>query len=322
MNIFLYVLTNNILPIIFIIVIGFTLGRVFKLDVVTMSKLNFYVFVPSFTFYQIYTTELDSSLALVAVFALLLLAVNFSVAEIYGRLRKHEPGMRNALKNSLMFYNCGNIGVPLITLVFSGAPYVLGGQTPFLEAALAVQIIVLVVQNLTVNTIGFFNASKSSMNWKKALLSIFKMPTIYTVPLAFILKFFVPYDMTQFPLWPAIKYCKEGLIAVALLTLGAQLSRTKFKLGNFDVYAAALFRLIGGPLIALGLIVLLRFDGLTAQTLMISSAVPTALNTALIAVERKNFPDFASQTVLAATVLSPITLTFVVYFSRMLFPVV
>ncbi|MNP05096.1 hypothetical protein D3C76_970390 [compost metagenome] len=54
---------------------------------------------------------------------------------------------------------------------------------------------------------------------------------------------------------------------------------------------------------------------------MISSALPTAVNTALIAVERKNHPDFASQAVMVATLSSAVTLVLVVYISRIIFPV-
>ena len=51
MSIFLYILTHNILPIIAIVGIGFLLGKIFTMDVKTLSKVQFYAFVPVFTFY-------------------------------------------------------------------------------------------------------------------------------------------------------------------------------------------------------------------------------------------------------------------------------
>ena len=62
MDVFLYILTHNILPIICIVCLGFLMGKKFPMDVKTLSKLNFYVFVPTFTFYQIYTTALPDSM--------------------------------------------------------------------------------------------------------------------------------------------------------------------------------------------------------------------------------------------------------------------
>ena len=54
---------------------------------------------------------------------------------------------------------------------------------------------------------------------------------------------------------------------------------------------------------------------------MISSSVPAAVNTALIAVECDNYPDFASQVVMVSTLLSSVTLVVVIYFARLLFPI-
>ena len=322
MDVFLYILTHNILPIICIVCLGFLMGKKFPMDVKTLSKLNFYVFVPTFTFYQIYTTALPDSMLWVLIFALSLLLLNHLLACGIGRVRKYDTGMRNAFMNALMFYNSGNIGVPLITLVFSGVPFIIDGETPYLAPALALQIVVLIVQNLSVNTLGFYNASMGKkMGWKDALISVFTMPTVYAIPLAFLLKYCLPYDLTQFPLWAAVVYLKNGLVPIALFTLGVQLSRTKVAKPSLDVGMAVFLRLIGGPLLAMLLILVFRFDNFTAQVLMMSSAVPTALNTALIAMERDNYPDFAAQTVLYATLLSPLSLTCVVFLSRTMFPI-
>jgi len=53
---------------------------------------------------------------------------------------------------------------------------------------------------------------------------------------------------------------------------------------------------------------------------LISSGVPTAVNTALIAVDYDNCPGFASQTVLLSTLLCTLTLPAVIYTARILFP--
>lgn len=320
MSIFLYILLNNIFPIIFIISLGFLLNKKFDLNIFTLSKLNFYVYVPFFAFMQIYTTEMPKEMLKVLLFVILLAVLNSVVASVFARIRKYDMGLKNAFKNSIMFYNSGNIGIPLITLVFSSGPFVIDGQTPYLKLALTTQIVVLIVQNISTNTVGFFNAGRGSMNWKDSVKSILYMPTVYAIPLAFLLKA-MPFKLQDFPLWPAFVYLKDGLISIALVTLGVQLSKTKFSLRNKEVYLSNFLRLVGGPLFALLLLKLLHITGIPAQALMISSAIPTAVNTALIAVERDNHPDFASQAVMTATILSSITLVFVVYVSRILFPI-
>ncbi len=50
--------------------------------------------------------------------------------------------------------------------------------------------------------------------------------------------------------------------------------------------------------------------------------MPTAVNSALIAVENDNHPDFATQVVIMTTILSALTMTGVIYLSNILFPVI
>jgi len=100
-----------------------------------------------------------------------------------------------------------------------------------------------------------------------------------------------------------------------------QLAKTRFSFSNIDVYLSCFIRLVIGPLLAITLVFLFLLKGIVAQVAMISSALPTAVNTALIAVEYDNHPDFASQIVMISTLLSAISLAFAIYFARVLFPV-
>ncbi len=316
MEFFVFILTNNIVPIFVLIILGYWLGRKFELDVFTLSKLNFYVFVPAFILVNLYTTEIPLQMVQVPVFALSLMVLNFAVSSAVAKVRRYDMGMASAFKNSIMFYNSGNIGLPLITLVFSNPPF---AETGFLSTAVTAQILVLMILNVTMNTVGFFNAGRATMRWQDSVLKVLTMPVIYAIPAAFFFKA-VPYDLTDAIVWPALAYAREGLISVALLTLGAQLSRTTLRVTNAEVYVAAGVRLLGGPVMAWGLLQIMGIGGVLAQALMISSAVPTAVNSALIAVEMNNEPGFASQVVMVSTLCSAVTLTLVIYGAQLLFP--
>ncbi|AGC67285.1 auxin efflux carrier [Thermoclostridium stercorarium subsp. stercorarium DSM 8532] len=320
MRIFLFILTNNIIPIFALICMGILIDRKFHLDVSTLSKINLYFFVPAFVFVNIYTTKIPLDMLKALGVVILILAINWIYGTVIGKLRRFDVGMTNAFVNSIMFYNSGNFGVPLITLIYSSKPFIVDGETPYLDFALTVQVIVLIVQNLSTNNLGVFNASKASGGVKVALKKALTLPAPYFVIAAFLLKL-LPYDLTQFPLWPAFNYVRNGLVAVALLTMGVQLSQTKFHLKNPDVYLSVFSRLIMGPVFAFILVLLFGIKGIMAQVLIISSGCPTAINTALISVEFKNHPDFASQVVMVATLLSAITLTGVIYFATQMFPV-
>lgn len=313
MQYLLFILLNNVVPIFLLILLGYTVGRKFGLNMYALSKLNIFVFVPIFVFVNLYSAEIPSGMSRVLAFVIALMAVNFALATLAGRVLQYDMPLRNALRNSTMFYNSGNIGIPLITLVFQ--------ESSYLELALTVQILVLVVQNVSTYTVGFFNAGRANMRWQTSVRGILRMPTIYAIPAAFILRD-MPFDLMATPVWPALSYVRDGLIAVALLTLGIQLSRTKFDLTDGAVYLSAALRLLGAPAAALLLIHLFGFDDVIAKTLFISSAVPTAVNTVLVAIEYRNRPDFASQAVMTSTLASTITLSVVIFVSEILFPLV
>ena len=321
MQAFLFILTNNIIPIFLMISAGYLLNKKFNLDILTLSKLNFYIFVPSFILTNLYTTHIPVDMLKVLFFAVLMVLINMIVGNLIANIKGYDTTLKSAVVNSIMFYNSGNVGLPLITLVFSNAPYIIDGQTPYLELAVTTQITVMAVQNITTNTLGFFNAGRAKLHWKDSIGKIARMPVIYAIPTAFLLKT-LPFDFTQLPVWPALQYARNAMIAIALLALGVQLSKTSFEFKNKDVYLAVAIRLLGGPLLAFILIQLFHFDGVIAQTLLISSSVPTAVNCALIAVEYNNRPDFASQEVATSTLLSAISLTFVIYMARVLFPII
>ncbi|MDN6751190.1 MAG: AEC family transporter, partial [Staphylococcus equorum] len=108
-------------------------------------------------------------------------------------------------------------------------------------------------------------------------------------------------------------------IAVALLLLGAQIANIKFSFKWSISYIYIIVRLVIGPLIALVIIKLLGLEGVIAQTLFIASAMPTSVNSSVIAQEYDNHPELAAQLVFLSTLLSAVTVVIVIYFSRILF---
>lgn len=320
MSIFLYILTHNIIPIFILISLGFLLSKKFNLHIQSFSKFLFYLFTPAFVFTSVYTTQLHFDMAKVIAFGLVMLMANNLVGAVVAKIRKYDTGLTNAFKNSIMFNNSANVGVSLITLIFSSFPFIVDGKTPYLNEAITAQIMILVVQSISVNTLGFFNAGQASKSRKDSLIQVFKMPAIYVIPIAFMLQW-QHIDITATPIWPALNYLKNGLVPMALLTLGVQLAKTTFNFKNPEVHLSVFLKLFIGPVLALLFIYIFKFEGVIAQTVFIAHSVPTAVNTALIAVECNSYPDFASQAVMISTILSAITLTAAIYAARIMFPV-
>ena len=151
MDLFFAILVDNIVPIFLIILIGYVIGKKFPLDIYTLTKINIYVFVPALILVKLTETEVTRELAGAIGFTfLVILAAGLLVTGI-ARLRKSSPSMANAMKNAVSFYNSGNMGLPLIMLIFDQLPQ-----------AVAIQIMVLLAQNLATNTVGLYNANRGN----------------------------------------------------------------------------------------------------------------------------------------------------------------
>lgn len=304
---FLYILLNNIAPIFTLVAIGFYLGKRFNLDVFTLSKINFYILIPSLIFSKIYESTLDFELLRSVLFTLFFVFLQYFIASIAARLLKLEPSKSFAFRNAVTFFNTGNIGLPLITLIFT--------PTPYAEFAITAQVMIMVTQNLFTFTLGFFGANKENAALRDSIKTILKLPIVYAIGLALLLKL-APFDISEMFFWPSIVYARQGMISIALLTLGIQLSAIKINLKCSEVYIATAMRLLLGPMLAFFLTIAMGIDGVLAQVILISSAVPTAINTALIAVEANSQADFATQAVVTSTLLSSFTLPIVVYIAQ------
>lgn len=307
MNIFLHILWNNVLPLSIIISLGIILHRIFNLDIKTLSKLNFYLFSPAIMFQLLYETAISVQLfGQVLLFFVLFMLAQYGVLEVVIRLRNYKDGKRAAIRNSVLFYNSANYGIPINQLAFSGNPY-----------TLSIQIIIMMMQSLIPNTYGIYSVNAHKADWREIRRVILSMPVIYVIPMAFLLRgFHVP--LPGF-LDISIEYLANAFIGTALFTLGVQLGSMRGTISRkhaLDVGIASMLRLLVGPLLAWGVVLLLNLEGMMAAALIVSSAVPTSLSSVLLAVEFDNEQDFASQTVLITTALSIVTVTTVIYLLR------
>lgn len=304
MNIFLYILWNNILPLAIIISLGLIMHRIFTLDIKTLSKMNFYLFSPAIMFDLLYNTAISLQLfGQVMLFFVLFMLAQYGVLEAVIHIRKYDGGMRGAMRNSVLFYNSANYGIPINQLAFAGNPF-----------TLSIQIIIMMMQSLVPNTYGIYSVNAHKANWKQISKVILSMPVIYIIPIAFLMRgLHVP--LPAF-LDISVGYLSDAFIGTALFTLGVQLGSMKGTISRklvIDVCIASVLRLLGGPLLAWGIVWLLDLDGLMAAALIVSSAVPTSLSSVLLAVEFDNEQDFASQTVLVTTAASIFTVTAVIF---------
>lgn len=304
MNIFLHILLTNVMPMTIMIAIGIVLEKIFHLDIKTLSKLNFYLFSPAMIFSLLYETAIAAEMiGKVLLFFVMFMFLQYMVVEAVVRLRGYSPSMKSAMRNSVLFYNSANYGIPLNQLAFAGNKETLG-----------VQILIMMVQSLIPNTYGVYSVNAHKTSMKQVWKTILGMPVIYVIPLAFLLRIFhVPIPA---PIQTPLDYVTSAFIGTALLTLGVQLGQMEWKVSRslaIDVSISGLLRLVGGPLLAWAVVTLMGIEGITAAALIVSSAVPTSLSSVLLAVEFDNEKEFASQSVFISTLISIVTVTVVIF---------
>jgi predicted permease len=299
---------NVIIPILILLVIGAGLQRKFAFNLRAISNLITYCLMPAAVFINLYESEIEVQvlfeiIGYLLTFSLLLIVVTALLSKFL-KLNKGESAI---FKNSITLINSGNYGIPVSQLVFHSNPL-----------GISIQIIVMVFQNILTYTYGLYNLISATKSGLEILKSLLKMPIIHAMILGSLL------NGLQVPIpkfiWVPISHLADAFLAIALILLGAQLAQIQFKtIINRTILVSSIGRLLIGPAVSLLLIYLFGLDGVVAQSLFIASSFPTSRNSSTLALEYDVYPDLAAQTVLFTTVLSAITVTFIVYLSTILF---
>lgn len=293
------ILLDVVLPIFVLIGFGALMHRAFRLDLYTLAKINFYYVTPAVVFLSMYQSEMSPELlGSVTGFYILYVLALYGISMLVSRRLKFSRGMKAAFTNSLILDNSGNYGLPVNELAFKGDPL-----------ASSLQALIMTFQSLVTFTYGVMSVqrAKSGGTLKAALIGFLKMPVPYALVLGMIfhvLHLPLPYFISK-----PLGYIADSMVAIALLTLGAQIVKYPLRLDRLDVYFSVALRLLVAPLIGYVIILLLGLKGIPAQALLIASGMPSGVNSTILAEEYGNEPDFASQTVLISTILNIITIT-------------
>ena len=296
-----------IAPLLILLAVGVILQRKFSLQLGTLSKLLTYCFLPVNAFINMYQSSMPLAVfGQIILFLLLFTTFSIGFTEITSRLFKLERGVAATYKNSVVLMNSGNYGIPVSQLVFHSNPL-----------GVSIQLIVMVYQNLLTFTYGLYNMVSVKAQGNAILKELIRLPMIYAIILGILCASF--HIDIPIVLWNPIQSIADAFLAVALITLGAQVAQIKLQRPHVVLYLSTISRLLIGPAAALGIIYLLGLDGTVAQSLFIASSFPTSRNSSIFALEYNNNPDLAAQTVLMTTILSSITVTVVVYLAGVLF---
>ena len=305
-----------VLPILLLAGVGFFLKRVLELDLHSLKIINFYATLPTVVFLSIVTSTVTlSEIKLLAGSLTLLMLMQFCVALLYSAVMRVRGEYRPALLLSSTFGNLGNFGLPLQDLAFRSMG--LSSQ------ALGFHAYLLVTNNLLTFTGGVLIAS-GSRNIRKQLTHILRFPSLYALAaglLVSILKNRLGWPLPGIgtpirPLWDVLLQLKGAFIAIALITLGAQLASMKPVSRRYPIAAAVIMRMLLSPLIGFLVVLVFGLRGVMAQSFMIAAAAPTAVNAVLLTMEFDTEPEMASRIVFYTTLLAPVSVTVVLIIIR------
>ena len=299
----LTVFIQVLLPILVMFGAGWVLDRKWNVDLATVVKLNINIFVPAFIFYELTTKEVQGRTAWMAIaYTVAVVAVLYILAGLIAWWRRYSIPQTRSLQMAGIFYNSANYGIPLMHLAFPGKSE-------------ALQVFIVLVQNIGNFTVGVFLMSSAKTRGWRAALPMLRQTSLWAVTTGLILRgIHGRFDPAQFDasmrwFWTPVTYFHDGLVAVALITLGVQLSKTAARATLPRLGWALTLRLLVSPLVGWALALAFGFEGELLQTMVLSTSFPTAVNTALIAHEFNADTEFATGAVFWSTIFSMVTVT-------------
>lgn len=289
-----------LLPIFAIFIVGFISQKILHFDIPNLSKMSLYVLSPFLafkTFYS-YPISIEYLYYVVYIFALCLSLV--FVISLISKLLRFDEKTRCGMILGSCFMNNGNYGTPVILAFFGAIGFDLA-------------IIMLVLQQVVMNTIGTYYAAKGSSkeivgsSVRFALVRVVKMPTVHGALLGILLQLLhLPLSDS---LYSSISMVGDASIVVIMIILGMQLASiqmTHIEYGKLSINLV--MKMIISPLIAFIFVQWMPIELVNKQILIILAAMPAAANTTLLAVHFDTKPALVSSATLMSTLLSLVTL--------------
>ncbi len=285
------VILSAIIPVSFIILIGFWAGRNLAIDRPSLALIAIYILSPALIAGNLYraTLSAQSAIGLIAGFLITSLSL-YLLVYLISHLIQLSPEIQKSLLASTLFPNAGNLGLPLIT-------FSLG--TAGLERA----VIYLIVSSIFIYSV--CPALLQADHWLAGFKLTLKLPLLWSILAGLILRSLsikLPWRLDQ-----GIEMLGNAAIPIALIILGIQLANTAFQMGKYELIAAGL-RLLIAPFFAYTIGRILNLETLDLQVLVLQSATPTAVNTVVLVTQFGGDASRVARTVVVSTLLSFITL--------------
>ncbi|KXG44364.1 AEC family transporter [Tepidibacillus decaturensis] len=284
-----------VLPVLLIFLAGYGLQKWEKLNIKSISTFALYILIPGLVFRTFYNTELNVQYMNIVLFSFVLMFLLILVAKVYSKMRKTSRSIESGLILSTAFMNSGNYGAPIILFAYG-------------EAGFHYSITLLVLHAIMMNFFGVYYAARGKAGIKTAVKSVLEMPTTYVVVIA------IAFQLLNVPvsknILSAVDLVADATIPVVMLILGMQLAEIKLRGFHWErITFAIVSRLFLSPILAYLIIQFMAIDPLLEKVLIVTSAMPSAVNTVMYALQFDAEPEFVSSITFITTLLSIFTIT-------------
>ncbi|MAG87479.1 MAG: hypothetical protein CMB97_08970 [Flavobacteriaceae bacterium] len=202
-----------------------------------------------------------SNLVILAVISFLLAFLMIFPAILVNR-SIDDSGDINILKSGFSYFNVAFFGIPTVKSLFG-------------EDAVTTLICIYVGTALYGNIIGYIQVAKSKYSTKKAIIEVLKVPFIYIIILALILKAFKV--ETPEAVKPIVSVLGTIVSVMGMLIIGMNLTNIRFKSLNWGYYSKVLgVRAISAVIITAALMGLEYWliDGLDKEQRQVMALIP------------------------------------------------
>lgn len=291
-----------LIPLFLLMGVGALLGRAFSLHLDTLSKINLHAFVPALMFTRFVKGDLDlTDASQIGIAWLIITIVMGGLTALASTALSIAKGVKPTVAMGAMFPNSGNYGIPAADLAFG-------------PAGSAVQAVVLAADNLLFFTLGVFTLGGGAARWRDSLTAVLKLPILWAIAAALIFRF--NHAWLPQPVETAIGLLGQGLVPIALVTLGAQLAKGAPHGSAKAVTLTTALRLVAGPVAGFLVVRLLDLAPHLAVPLIAAASYPCAVNTVVLALEFKRSPAIAGASVFWSTLMSLVTVSAVIALVR------
>lgn len=299
----LSILLTVVLPVFLVVGLGAFIGRRMPFDGGTLNRIAAYAAVPALVFRSMSGIELDARVASLALGYIALLLALALVAGLIGLA--WTRGERNTLIGTTLSANAANINLPVALFAYG-------------EAGLERALVLYVMTALLLFSLGPLllgrGADGAALPWRQGVRAALAFPVLW----ASLAGWGVGAGNIELPVAVvrAVGLLADAAVPIVLLSLGIHLSRTKRWWPQRRAQGAVALKLTVAPLIAFGVARLLGLEGTDLAVLVLIGAMPTAINTTIVAAEFGGDLDFIGDAVVTGTLLSVVTIPIVLALTK------